>query len=359
MDATLPLQDGRPGPAPVRCQLTTAVLASLAWGLVLAPIFTIPQWELWLRTLVVGMAAFAVFSLFAIRPRTLPRRLARWVLQVLGVALAIPLTVTLVYQVRAALGPPTFWDNGEATSGLVVMTVSGLLFAPWMAMVALLRQRDGAIREQARAFERERGELEHTATEARLRLLQAQVQPHFLFNTLANVRELVASGSPQATPVLDSLITYLRTAVPRVDEPEATLGRELTLVRSYLELMRMRMPDRLQYSLHADEGTEDLRCPPLSVLTLVENAVRHGIDPSEEGGRIDVRLRLREGRCHVEVADTGVGLSGDGAGHGTGLVTLRERLHLAFAGDAGLGLSAPMPIGAVATLDFPAQAALT
>ena len=357
MNPTLPLQEGRSGPAPVRRQLATAVLASLAWGLVLAPIFTIPQWELWLRTLVVGLVAFGAFSLFAVWPRTLPRRLARWVLQVLGVAFAIPLTVALVYQARAALGPADFWEGGTATTGLMAMTVSGLLFAPWVAMVALLRQRDGAIREQARAFERERGELERNATEARLRLLQAQVQPHFLFNTLANVRELVASGSPQATDVLDSLITYLRTAVPRVDEPEATLGRELALVRAYLELMRMRMPDRLHYSLHTEDGAEDLRCPPLSVLTLVENAVRHGVDPSEEGGRIDIRVRLRDGRCQVEVADTGVGLSGDGAGQGTGLATLRERLHLAFAGDAGLGVSAQVPRGAVAIVDFPAEAA--
>lgn len=359
MNATLPLQEDRPGPASMRRQLGTAVLASLVWGVLLAPIFTIPQWELWLRTLVVGLAAFGVFTLLAGWPRTLPRWMARWVLQVLGVALAIPLSVLLVYQVRAALGPPTFWEDGTATSGLMVMTVSGLLFAPWVAMTALLRQRDGAIRAQARAFERERGELERTATQARLHLLQGQVQPHFLFNTLANVRELVASGSPQATVVLDSLITYLRTAVPRIDEPEATLGRELALVRAYLELMRMRMPDRLQYSLHAEDGAEDVRCPPLSVLTLVENAVRHGIDPGEDGGRIDVRVRLRQGRCHVEVADTGVGLSGDGTGQGTGLATLRERLHLAFAGDAGLGLSAQVPSGAVATLDFPAQAART
>src|SRR5690606_5352677 len=112
-----------------------------------------------------------------------------------------------------------------------------------------------------------------------LSLLQAQVHPHFLFNTLANVRELVAAGSGQAVVVLDSLITYLRTAVPRIDEPEATMGRELDLVRAYLKLMEMRLPDRLQYSLHADEGAQGLRCPPLTVLTLVENAVRHGVDP--------------------------------------------------------------------------------
>ena len=123
-------------------------------------------------------------------------------------------------------------------------------------------------------------------------LLQAQVAPHFLFNTLANVQALVDAGSPQAAAVLRSLIAYLRAAVPRLHEAAATIERELQLVRPYLELMQMRMPDRLQYR---DErrpvGRCAVRCPADDVLTLVENAVRHGIDPSEEGGRIDIGAR--------------------------------------------------------------------
>jgi hypothetical protein len=344
-------------PALTRRRLASVALASLAWGLLLAPLFDTPLWELWLRTLLVGMAAFAMFLFLGTWPRTLPGRLARWVWQVAGVALAVPLSLVAIYRIRAALGPQTFWEDGSALSGLMLMTVTGLLIAPWIAVAALMRARDAAIGEQARAFERERGELERTATEARLQLLQAQVQPHFLFNTLANVRELVASGSDQAVVVLDSLTTYLRTAVPRLDEPEATLGRELALVRAYLELMQMRLPDRLQFSLHADAGAEAMRCPPLSVLTLVENAVRHGIDPSEEGGRIDVGVHLRGRRCHVQVSDTGVGLTGDGSGTGTGLATLQQRLHLAFAKDAGLTLSGQRPRGVVAIIEFPAEPA--
>jgi hypothetical protein len=340
-----------------RRRLATVVLASMAWGLLLAPIFEIPLWELWLRTLTVGLAAFAAFSLLGRWPRVLPPWVARWVLQVVGVAFAVPVTVALVYQARAALEPGTFWEDGTTIVGLAILSVTGMLLAPWAAMAALMRQRDAAIREQARAFERERGELERTATQARLSLLQAQVHPHFLFNTLANVRELVASGSGQAVVVLDSLITYLRTAVPRIDEPEATMGRELDLVRAYLSLMQMRLPDRLQYSLHADEGAAGLRCPPLTVLTLVENAVRHGVDPSEEGGRIDVRVRVRDGRCRVDVIDTGVGLSGTVSGQGTGLSTLQARLRLAFAGDAGLALASQEPHGVVASLGFPAEPA--
>ena len=120
---------------------------------------------------------------------------------------------------------------------------------------------------------------------------------------------------------LNSLIAYLRAAVPRMHESATTLGQELELVRAYLEVMQMRMPDRLQFALRIDGAASGLRCPPMTLLTLVENAVRHGIDPSEEGGRIDVEVQVREGRCYVRVTDTGVGLKSAGDGLGTGLST--------------------------------------
>ncbi|TAK41425.1 MAG: hypothetical protein EPO29_08210 [Betaproteobacteria bacterium] len=134
------------------------------------------------------------------------------------------------------------------------------------------------------------------------------------------------------------------------------MRQELELVRAYLELMHMRMPDRLQFDLQADEAALALRCPPMTLLSLVENAVRHGIDPSEEGGRIDVHVRVQDGRCRAEVSDTGVGLQRAGDGPGTGLATLRERLQLVFGGDAKLNLAVLVPHGVRAELDFPAQA---
>jgi LytS/YehU family sensor histidine kinase len=157
--------------------------------------------------------------------------------------------------------------------------------------------------------------------------------------------------------VLRSLIAYLRAAVPRLNEPVTTLGQELELVRAYLELMHMRMPDRLRFALHVDDAARALRCPPMTLLTLVENAVRHGIDPSEEGGAIDIHVERRGDRCVVRVLDTGAGLRPAGGGLGTGLATLRERLQLAFGGDAQLRVSARAPRGVAAELDFPARSA--
>jgi LytS/YehU family sensor histidine kinase len=145
--------------------------------------------------------------------------------------------------------------------------------------------------------------------------------------------------------------------VPRMHEATTTLGQELELVRAYLELMRMRMPDRLDFALSADAAASAQQCPPMTLLTLVENAVRHGIDPSEEGGRIDIEVRLVGARCVLRVTDTGLGLAATGGGLGTGLATLRERLQLAFGREASLELTAVEPHGVCAEVEMPARRA--
>jgi signal transduction histidine kinase len=332
---------------------------TLILSTVIGLLFTL-TWEsgrlgLLMRTAGIGLWLMLVFGLFEQWPRRLPRWLARWVLQVLAVAVAVPVATVTVYVWSTAAGAPPFWQEGARLSGFASLTVTGLLVAPWTALGALVRQKDAWAREQALAFALERSELERQAIGARLHLLQAQTAPHFLFNTLANVQALVEAGSPRASTVLRSLIAYLRAAVPRLNEAAATLQHELDLVRAYLDLMQMRFPDRLAFALHVDAAARSLHCPPLTVLTLVENAVRHGIDPSEDGGRIDVEVRRDGARCRIRVADTGAGLRETGGSLGTGLSTLRERLALAFGGDVHLALHALPTRGVAATIDFPAR----
>ncbi|HET7250450.1 MAG TPA: histidine kinase [Gemmatimonadales bacterium] len=335
---------------------------SIALGLLLG-IPSVPPWHHWRPTPLsalactgfLGLTAMLVFGLFEQRPKRLPRWIERWVLQVVGVALAMPVGTAMIYWLSTAPGAPPFYDVPQRFDGFWILTTLGILIAPWAALGALVRQKEAFARHQALAFELARSELERQASEARLRLLQAQVAPHFLFNTLANVQALVDAGSPQAKVVLRSLVAYLRAAVPRLDEPATTLGQELDLVQAYLELMQVRMPDRLQFALHVDEAARVLRCPPMTLLTLVENAVRHGIDPSEEGGLIDIHVERRGERCVVRVRDTGAGLKAANGGLGTGLSTLRERLQLTFFGDAELRMAPQRPSGVSVVLEFPAR----
>jgi len=324
-----------------------ALLLMLGWKGAASPLF--------LRTGLVGLSATAVFTLFEAWPRRLPRWLQRWALQVVAVGVCVPVTTTLIYVLSTPRAAPSFWDVPAQRSGWTHLTFAGILLAPWTALAAIVRQKEAFAREQSLSFALERSELERQALDARLHLLQAQVAPHFLFNTLANVQALVDAGSPQASAVVRSLTAYLRAAVPLLREPAATVERELQLVRPYLELMQMRMPDRLQYAINVDPSALKLRCPPTTLLTLVENAVRHGIDPSEEGGRIDIDIECFGERCVLRVTDTGAGLRPSANSLGTGLTTLRERLQLIFGDAAQLRLSAGAGGGVVVEIEMPAR----
>jgi signal transduction histidine kinase len=327
-------------------------------GLMLSPGWAGGSRPVMTRTLQLGLLAMLVFGLFEHWPRRLPGWLARWVLQVSGVGVSLLLGTFALYVLGTPDGAPPFWQVPARMEGFTNLCILGVLLGPWVALGALVRQKEALVRDQALEFALERSELERQALDARLRLVQAQVTPHFLFNTLANVQALVDTGSSQAPEVLRSLVAYLRAAVPRLDEPVTSLGEEVQLVRAYLELMHLRMPDRLQFELDVDADAMALRCPPLTLLTLVENAVRHGIDPSEEGGRIEVHVHRRGDRCRVQVSDTGVGLGHTASGLGTGLSGLRERLALIFGREATLRLAAHEPRGVRAELDFPARGAV-
>ncbi|MEW5927093.1 MAG: histidine kinase [Gemmatimonadota bacterium] len=331
-------------------RVAVALTISAAVGLLLYSLAKSAPSAFFVRAIVLGLSATAAFALFEVWPRRLPGRLQRWVLQVVAVGASVPVTLFAMYYPPPP-GAPPFLEHHD----WMLLTHLALLVAPWTALAAVVRQKEAFARHQELAFALERSELERQALDARLHLLQAQVAPHFLFNTLANVQALVDARSPQAPAVLRSLVRYLRAAVPLLHESAATVERELQLVRPYLELMQMRMPDRLRYAMHVDPAALELRCPPTTLLTLVENAVRHGIDPSEEGGRIDVDITRTGERCVIRVTDSGVGLRPSANGPGTGLTTLRERLRLTFGDEARLRLASGAPRGVAVEVDMPAR----
>jgi hypothetical protein len=310
----------------------------------------------WLaRTTIIGTGALLFYGLAESWPARLPCWLGRWVFQLIALAVAIPLGAYAAYWITTG-GDPDFAAHPRRLTGFTSLTVGGIFFGVWVALAAMVRQREASAHAQSLEFERTRRELERQAIEARTQLLRSQIQPHFLFNTLANVQALVEAGSPHAPQVLASLIAYLKAAVPQLDETVSSLGREVELARAYLDLMKMRMPDRLRYSLAVDPAVLALRCPPTTLLTLVENAVRHGIDPAEDGGEILVTVGRDGADVLIRVEDSGVGPGASNAGAGTGLKALRERLALAFGGAAALRLFERRPNGFTAEVQFPAQA---
>ena len=331
-----------------------ALLLALSLAASLNPIFVTPFPVLLGRLLVIAAVLLLVFTAAGVwHPAWVPR----WLAQVLAVGLAAPM-ITLIAYLPTVRGDLSQVLNHEAyLSGFVWITGSVLAIAPVLALGALYRERDAQARNQALRFELERSELEKQALDARLRLLHAQIEPHFLFNTLANVQELVEKGSPQAAAVLASLIAYLRGAMPRLDDATATLGGEVSLVRAYLDLMLMRMPDRLAFEIDLPDDLARERFPSMALLTLVENAIRHGIDPSELGGRVEVRAHRdeRAGTVVVVVADSGVGLQ-ETAVAGTGLANLRARLAAFYGPQARLDLREQAPGGVLAEIVFPAGA---
>ena len=199
-------------------------------------------------------------------------------------------------------------------------------------------------------------------TEARLQALQAQVEPHFLYNTLANVQALTEIDPPAANQMVGHLIQYLRASLPKMRENTSTVGQELELVRAYLNILQMRMGGRLEFSIAAPDDLLAKSFPPMMLPSLVENAIKHGLEPLREGGRIDVlvqRMITPTGdRILIEVRDTGKGLVPDSTqpGGGVGLSNLRERLAAIYGHNARFTLESNTPRGVVATMDIPTEA---
>jgi len=257
---------------------------------------------------------------------------------------------------------------GKASKGTSLLDVGlaefirmlsiGLLTGIGVASIVVgaiwLRNREAAAREATLAAEAERERLEKRNREAELRLLQAQVEPHFLFNTLANLRHLVQKSSADALPMLDHLIDYLRTALPGIREDNSTVGREAALARAYLEIIRIRMGGDLTFEIDVPSSLADHAVPPLMLMTLVENAVKHGIAPV---GRGHVRLAASsaDGRLSVLVEDDGRGLSDD-MKPGVGLANVRDRLAALYGASGTLALGPGPSGGARAVVEIPEAA---
>ncbi|MBA5636459.1 histidine kinase [Duganella sp. LX20W] len=195
--------------------------------------------------------------------------------------------------------------------------------------------------------------LERRLVEARLAALQAQVEPHFLFNTLALIGQLIETDPPEAARIHAHLIDYLRATLPQMrSRGNGTLGRQLDMARAYLAIMQARMKARLAVSIDVPAEFHSASFPPMMLQILIENAIKHGLEPKIEGGRIDIRASVTGSQLQVDVIDDGVGFSTH-AGDGMGLANVRERLQLLYGARAELVIEAPLTGGARATIRLP------
>ena len=194
---------------------------------------------------------------------------------------------------------------------------------------------------------------EKELTVAKLSLLHAQVEPHFLYNTLASAQYLTRSDPARADEMLGNLITYLRHSLPRTEDSLSTLGEELERARAYLEILKIRMGPRLALQIEVPEALKVIALPSMMLQTLVENAIKHGLEPKSGGGTVWIIARQVDDALAVTVADDGQGFNVQSSGTGIGLKNVRERLRLAYGNAASFNIVANFPTGVAATINVP------
>ncbi len=297
----------------------------------------------------IGFSIFASIHGFAVLAgrarRPTPRDLA------LGVGVG-----TVLGTVAGGLSTGT-WDTlvGRGWSGVGLNVFLGLVFGTVAAYIysTTLRNAQAQVELKERALRHLSAE--KSLSETRLRLLQAQIEPHFLFNTLSTIHSLIDTHPQRAARMLESLTHYLRASLEETREGDTCLRAELKLVEAYLGIQRERMGERLRWRLQVPDHLLACSMPPMLIQPLVENAVKHGIEPSVEGGEVTVVIAEQEGGLRIEVADTGSGLGTGGAraGTGVGCANVSARLAGRYGADARLSLEPNPPRGARAVMTLP------
>jgi sensor histidine kinase YesM len=303
----------------------------------------------WHPLLTVQLYGFSIaYCVNAAAPWSRPRPILRLAIAVaIGTCIGLLLTILVKgYSLSYVIGQPsTFVSNAFAgfANGLFVSLFFYLKFRESQAAAALHKA------------EVERHLLSKQAIEAELKLMQAQIEPHFLFNTLASVQYLTETDPKEANRLLGHLIEYLRAALPHLRASSTTLRKEVGLAEAYLNILRMRMGARLAFTIDVPDEIALHPFPPNLLISLVENAIKHGIEPTASGGTVAVRAR-REGRMlFITVEDTGRGLGSTSRQGGVGLANIRERLAALYGTQAQFSLERGVPAGARATLAIPLE----
>ncbi len=339
----------RARPIPYLRQLGLTVVFNTAIALFILAVVPVTFAGCFVTSQAIGLSILTVsWAVLLLRPQT-----SKPVAAAIAVPAGAAFAVALLALTGAGSLSSQLASNPRAIGG---MLGGGLLFGTavswYFHSAERLAESEARLREEL--LERVTGE--QRLTEANLKLLQAQIEPHFLFNTLSNVLHLIDEKPADARRMLENLTAYLRASLQRTRAGPTTLGEELELVRAYLEIQAVRLGERLRWEIQAAPELRHVELPPLLLQPLVENAVRHGLEPKPGGGAITVRAELTGQELRLEVADTGLGMA-ETSPAGVGLANVRARVEELGGGRGELVLRPNRPQGLAVTITFPIGAA--
>ncbi len=272
--------------------------------------------------------------------------------QILGIVLMIVIGSFLGMNLGLRISGDGLTSAREINQIVLSSLPFGLLFGGIISWFYYSRAQLAEVRTQAREEELRRTDQEKALIQAQLKLLQAQIEPHFLFNTLANVHSLISTKPEMAATMLENLNHYLRAALDHSRSEQSPLVRELDLLKAYLDIQKVRMGKRLSYSFDVPDNIAALPFPPMLLQPLIENAVKHGLEPKVSGGNISLHASLHGNNIEIEVIDNGVGLDDDFV-YGIGLSNVRERLHTLFGEQGNFHITTSDAGGVTVRLSIP------
>jgi sensor histidine kinase YesM len=316
-------------------------LTSIKFGFGFVPNFIFSQ------CVGISICSFILTALYFLRP-------ASRITQLVTVIIAMT-TGAIIGQLLGSIfsGMNPFVALYERPGHIVQAILMAILFGTIITHFFFSREKISATEALVQEEKIKRLTVEKKVAETHLRLLQAQIEPHFLFNTLSNILSLLETDPEKGKSMLVDLNRYLRTSLSKTRTDITTLGQELNMVKAYLNIYKIRMGNRLQYSIDVPNRLKELPFPPMLVQPLVENAIKHGLEPKIEGGEIRIRAEIKRDMLRLEIADTGLGFN-EGSIPDTGLTNIRDRLKTLYDNNKGrLLLEDNQPSGLKAVIEVP------
>lgn len=251
-----------------------------------------------------------------------------------------------------------FWQGEDfGIAEVLPIGLMGLLFSAMCFFYFYSREQQAIAQRELESIKREKAEQERALLLSQLKQMQSQIEPHFLFNTLANISALMSQDVDKAKLMLEQLTALLRATLKSSREEHTTIDDEIALIEAYLGIQQIRLGQRLRYQIEVEEGLGGTKIPPMLLQPLIENAIIHGIEPKRESGAVNLQIKRAQQRLQIEVRDTGVGLNhvSGHMGSGVGLSNLKQRIETLFAGQGEVFINESAQGGVCVRLSLPME----